>query len=62
MLGPHDDGGRAKKRDALEGLGLGVSPLMLVKITGRVMLLLPVTKVTGRAAAGGALVGTGTGR
>jgi hypothetical protein len=46
VLGPQADGGRAKKRDELEGLGLGMPPPMLVKITGRVTLLLPVTKVT----------------
>jgi hypothetical protein len=46
VLGPQADGGRAKKRDELEGLGLGMPPPMLVRITGRVTLLLPVTKVT----------------
>lgn len=59
VLGPHADGGRAKKRDELEGLGLGMPLPMLVKMTGRVVLLLPVTKVTERAVAGGAAVGTG---
>ena len=49
MLGLQADGGRAKKRCGLEGLGLVVPPRVPVKVRGRVMLLLPVAKVTGRA-------------
>ena len=49
VLGLQVDGGRAKKRCGLEELGLAVPPRVPVKVKGRLMLALPVAKVTGRA-------------
>jgi hypothetical protein len=49
VLGPQVDGGRAKKRCGLEGLGFTVPPRVPKKVKGRLMLALPVANVTGRA-------------
>ena len=59
MLGPQVDGGRAKKRCGLEGLGFVVPPRVPVNVKGRLMLALPVAKVTGRAVM--VVVGVGVG-
>lgn len=48
-LGLHVDGGRAKKRWGLDGLGLVAPPLVPVRSIGRLGLLFFVIKVTCRA-------------